>query len=628
MTSVNGVTTKTPEKIGPVTVFVGENEAGKTARLKAITIALLGHDPDLGVQPGSTIQYGGKSGLSVSLAFDNGTSTTRIFTRKSGKVVESGAATIEVPPVMLNAAEYFDLGNKDRMRAVFNLYGQVDEGLLEKCVDRVNAITMIPHTEFSAAKISELAGFIRLTWNDAAKTKSCSERLPVVVRALRDKINLLRSSKEAKSALSSERSDAGAIAVNPSQELRAAELELISANDAVSQLHAKRSAWEASVKKRAELEAVISGAPPKSQQELDAINAELENLQQLTQSFSSLSSAADADLRQAKHRVSTLATEWRRIQKNLEDLSAQASIEDKCPTCGSSGGEWQSIKENHAAEIQSKIAALNVEFNNSKAEYQKASEDVQRKSEIVATEKTKDEEHRIRVARLNELLAAMKLHQSETLQIEKAKSSLESLSAAEFTEQDNLELGVANGKVASAKAAKNAAMEKLQAFNRYQADRAAAAKLIEECESLDAEIEITKAAVCAVESVQEEEVDAIFEKLMAHANRFSSGILRAPIEFQDGDVGITVDGQFISRTLCGKERQIIQLAMCASLAANSPFKLLIVDEFSVFTPKTQRQLLERIVSLVNEGVIDQFIACGTSCVDVEGVTTIECRRAE
>lgn len=626
MSAFKGISTTVPEQIAPVTVFTGDNETGKTARLKAIMIGLLGHDPELGVQPGSTALHGGKNGLSVGLTFDNGTTNQRAYLRKGAKVTLNETAAITVPVVMLNAASYFDLGAKDRMRTVFALGGASPEDLLAKCKDRVSKIQMVPHGEVESSHLRSLSAFIDTTWT-ASVDKPGNEKLPIVIRALRDKINLLRASKDAKSALSAERSQADNITTNPTPEIKEVDATILRLQGSISQLKAKREAWEASVRKRTELESLIAGFTPANDEELAALRNERDELQATVEGFTSVSHAEAAALKAAKADVTRIRSEWGLAQVKLDSAKAETCPES-CPTCGSSSDGWATRKAEHAAGLVTKLAMLQADCERIHAAYTDAGQLVAKHTEALQRETTRDEEHRIRLARLNKVRGELQSIEQKASSVAQAKSTLESIQAAEFSEQDINDLESFTNQMVEANARKVAVMAKLQAWNRYQSDRAASAKLIEECEGLDAEIKVVKEVVATVEAVQESEVECIFKNLMAHANRFADGILRAPIEFRSGEVGIQIGDQFVSDTLCGKERQIVQLAMSAALAATSKFKLLMVDEFSVFSAETQRVLLERIVSLVNEGVIDQFIAGGTSCVPVDGVKIIECRRPE
>lgn len=626
MSAFKGISTTVPEQIAPVTVFTGDNETGKTARLKAIMIGLLGHDPELGIQPGSTALHGGKNGLSVGLTFDNGTTNQRVFTRKGAKVTLNETAAITVPVVMLNADSYFDLGSKDRMRTVFALGGASPEDLLAKCKDRVSKIQMVPHGEVESSHLRTLSAFIDTTWT-ASVDKPGNEKLPIVIRALRDKINLLRSTKDAKSALSSERSEADNITTNPTQEIKEVDATILRLQGSISQLKAKLDAWQASVKKRTELEALIAGFTPANDEELASLRKERDELQATVEGFTSLAHAEATALKAAKADVTKLRSEWGLAHAELESAKAQTCPES-CPVCGSSADGWAARKSEHAAGLVKQLAILKGNCERIQAAYTTAGELVAKHTEALQRETTRDEEHRIRLARLNKVRGELQAIEQKAASVAQAKSTLESVREAEFAETDIHTLEMFTNQMVEANAKKTVVMAKLQAWNRYQADRAASAGLIEECEGLDAEIKVVKEVVATIESVQESEVECIFKNLMAHANRFTAGILRAPIEFRNGEVGIQIGEQFVSDTLCGKERQIVQLAMSAALAASSSFKLLMVDEFSVFSAETQKVLLERIVSLVNEGVIDQFIAGGTSCVPVDGVKIIGCRRPE
>lgn len=108
--------------LGPVTVFVGPNTAGKTAVADAIRVGLTGQHGKLGKRD-VTLLAGSANSMSVEVGFANGNASVHDWHHKSGSWSYKGklAVGLPMPPVMLDAATYFALTADERIKFVFRL---------------------------------------------------------------------------------------------------------------------------------------------------------------------------------------------------------------------------------------------------------------------------------------------------------------------------------------------------------------------------------------------------------------------------------------------------------------------------------------------------------------------------
>lgn len=123
-------------------------------------------------------------------------------------------------------------------------------------------------------------------------------------------------------------------------------------------------------------------------------------------------------------------------------------------------------------------------------------------------------------------------------------------------------------------------------------------------------------------------VTAAFTVLLADANLIADAVLASPLAYKDGDLGrFDNEKRWIShRCFSGTEQAATYAAMSFALAATSPCRIVRVDELGRLDPKNKKRFIERMVQLVCDGKVDQFIGVDTVPLpysQVEGVHVIE-----
>lgn len=105
-------------------------------------------------------------------------------------------------------------------------------------------------------------------------------------------------------------------------------------------------------------------------------------------------------------------------------------------------------------------------------------------------------------------------------------------------------------------------------------------------------------------------------------------MLASPLAYKDGDLGrFDSQNRWIShRCFSGTEQAATYAAMSFALAATSQCRIVRVDELGRLDPKNKKRFIERMVQLVCDGKVDQFV--GIDCVaepynSVEGVHVIQ-----
>lgn len=110
--------------LSPVTLFIGPNDIGKSARLDAIRLALLGFLPELGKTNAATFTLSNASKMKVEAAIRGRPALVREW-KQSGKGVKLTSAGIdglpETPLVLLNADEYLERSDAARVQMIFDV---------------------------------------------------------------------------------------------------------------------------------------------------------------------------------------------------------------------------------------------------------------------------------------------------------------------------------------------------------------------------------------------------------------------------------------------------------------------------------------------------------------------------
>jgi hypothetical protein len=128
---------------------------------------------------------------------------------------------------------------------------------------------------------------------------------------------------------------------------------------------------------------------------------------------------------------------------------------------------------------------------------------------------------------------------------------------------------------------------------------------------IQVEIAVNKAMAAKIKELKKSLIDDSVGAAVAVANKFGAGILKTPLVYHDGVLGRLQDGTFIElQTFSGAELTLATAAFGVALASKSKEKIAIIDELSVFDDDRKAALIKNLGSLVDEGVIDQFI-----CVD-------------
>ncbi len=115
-----------------------------------------------------------------------------------------------------------------------------------------------------------------------------------------------------------------------------------------------------------------------------------------------------------------------------------------------------------------------------------------------------------------------------------------------------------------------------------------------------------KQAAELLRTVQAELVEAAFRPLLASANAYFPGVMRAPLDYHKGEVGMWVAGAWVGHaTFSGTERALTYAAIQAALAARSPVRVMLLDEMGRLTARNASEVAQLLLKAIDAGRLDQ-----------------------
>lgn len=594
-----------------ITVFVGPNFAGKTARLDAVTLGLLGYVPRLGKRNQDAFQYASGKRMSVTIETDKGTYER---TWEQGKSISyTGHDGPIVEPVLLDAAEYFALSERERMKLVFRL---CQSGLSKDMVPQLSAkLKSIPATEGmldAGGIIDEMLGKVK----EVAKGLTPQEQIGAVVEML---------SAQKKEYEAAARKLSGAVAVSDATatvtepvNLEAMKEEADKLRLLVTQAMVKKSELEKAIgfqnhtaARRAELEALIANKPKVAGQLIktewnkakhDKLSAALNNSRT---TLASMTAKRDA----TEQRKDELTVALKSLYEDVETVLSNAS----CPVCRAEGNEW---KARYAAKTDEQKAVYKQQMDTIAAEIRslnKAIECVEKEIPLITQELLQsDHEYKAHQQRAQQALEAQK----DMDLITRLEAELAALPEA----KDDLALHSELSSIEDKMDEMNAELQSLNMTIRQNEINAAAEKersnIVNQTARIKTAAVFYKAALKLAESIQAEIVESVFVKLLETANKLCGTFLLSPLVYHDGEIGRMSGKQFISvATFSGTETAAVFAALSLALAAGSGQGIVIIDELGRMDSDHKSKFMGKVSELIDDGTITQFIGADWSTND-------------
>ena len=620
-------------ELGAVNLVTGANFTGKTARLDAIRLGLLGFLPELGKQGASTFALANNGSLSVGLTTDTGLTSQRSWLSDKGRVKSTESGDLPTtPPVLMDPQEYFALGEKDRVRYVFGLADlESKTGVADTLIANLKRIKCSEHEAAHERKIAELCGLVDDTDRERHESSgSVQEWIDELIKRVRDDA---RTAKQVADRMNKtvQGNESLTASVTPASDVTDQLQEANTTRDGLvtrrAELFSERTRLTGIEAERSRLERFASGCVDQSDKRLFLIMVAREGeIAAATKGFVSKRAEAMGNLREIE---GTIKSDSRRLAEiKAERKAANAKfdaeiVQPGCPYCGACADGWQNqIKdgfnlqnEKFTEQIESltqSLAALG--YTQDKA------------TAALAAETLLDAEQEKLNSELWGIRENLKKIDAEVKALDNARAQLDGIEVIAPTKlaeiQGSLdaletELGSIDAQIAVLNAANRRFVEAQQDEARQAAAQIARMEI-------STDIEVLKEAVKMLESFQAHLVAEVFGDLLNAANKVTTGILRSPLEYREGEIGRTEGSVWVShRTFSGTEKAIAYAGMSLALAKDAPVRIVMIDELGRLDAENKTLLLQRMVELTTAGTLDQFIGVdATGSAPVAGVTMI------
>jgi DNA repair exonuclease SbcCD ATPase subunit len=174
----------------------------------------------------------------------------------------------------------------------------------------------------------------------------------------------------------------------------------------------------------------------------------------------------------------------------------------------------------------------------------------------------------------------------------------------------------------AAREAVTAAESNVRRLTQQRAEARTRAKAKEESDKVKIEAQVLKEFCRLLADMQAQIVNAAIGPIVDRLNVMFKGVLDMPLCYKDGIIGTESPTGFYSmRTFCGAEKALAMSAIGFALAAESPVKIVVLDEMGRIDSEYKKLFVETMFKLQASGIINQIIMADTSVADYKEFLT-------
>ena len=592
-------------------IVAGPNFSGKSTVPIALRLACVGSMPPpigkTGIWPAFAGNADEPGKMSVTATTDAGLSWTLEWEKKKESVSQRGQPpeSCTLPPVLCDPATFWSMTGAEQTRAIFAASGATvrRETLLE-AVQSVDGSPARVRDEVVATLGELLTKRLDANPEVSAATTLWLSDCSQLAKEERAKVKRL----EAKTAATFW---SGPIPADKTKELRAAREKL-----------AQLTRHEQSLRQAAASAADAASKAEKTRARLSVLDAILNAPQQpeppaLTEEDVERFAKAEEMAAELSAEVAKAVAEYDRMKLTRERLKSGT-----CPCCGNTGPGLADIDR----ALRSDMGKWSVDTALTKTQLQKASDElaaIEARNKAIDKTRREWERHRDDLEALRRERASI----AELAPVPEVPTTPEAIVQAkeECDRQTDL---VAELEGAQGEFARWAAI-------RDERDKAEADLIRARCT-----VEVVTEAAKKVGEKLDEAAGAAFGGTLKIANRLCEGLIASPLEFRDGMLGRKASKEDVQRTggtvregawiphtsFSGTEALIGYAGFAVAVASKAPFRLVVMDELNRLTSDRKRSLVARMLLLISEGVVDQFVGCDPEAA--ETFTLIDAARWE
>jgi hypothetical protein len=609
--------------LAPVTIFMGDNRAGKSARLAAIRLLVLGFEPKLGTLPSRSMKLCRPSQhmMSVSGQLSDGSTGKREFHRKGDNcsalppTIPAGLGSI--PIVLLDPREFFALKTGDMRRRYLVSACKIDgeQFTAAAVVAELKNIKLDHNTEQSETVLQELGEWLFRTAASSARDQAdwfqtwLNARLEDIkdkLRTAKADLDRMRKSVVATSQLqSTETPPPPSANVRETLAKQRSDQQDLATGLRITSECIKME--EVLITRRQKLETLIAEAVDPSNQIL-GLEKQLLEARDKVMSYKSDTDAIVARGKALRQQADSKQSDSDQLRERMRVRSAKhAELMEQscCPTCKADNTDWQKIIRADyiawLAEQQQLIDALSQQT----LELNQQIDNLKASHKLATAEDAKIASARHLCVQIEARLAILKLSQQGILTAQTelrtlgAPIDLTALREKLTKEEADLAVSTATVKATDELLARSVAAEQDELRKKQAGAEMATAKVRKD---------VLDAAVQVFTAFQSQMIETVFGKVIRTANQIAQSFITEGLAYDNGDIGYYSNGDWIDyTTFSGLEEVLTYVALSVALSPDCPLKLILLDEMGNLTPQNQRAVCQHAVALVKQGIITQFI---------------------
>lgn len=613
--------------LSPTTLIVGPNASGKSAILSTLRLCLLGYEPTLSRKKPDIFQLSSASTMGGAIEFENGLINT-FDLKMNAKGVVSGSfdLSIELPPILLDTKEYFDVPKNERTAF-----------LLKRVGAAAITVSSICNELFKVKDAVELMTELNIHLNTQLKAKGLQpfELVDCAQDFLRERrLNIQREIDALQGAVETavRQESEGQKPVLQNMEPQMAEQQRVIAekNKQLQQLREELGRINAFGQQVVDLRQKIENFKP-----IDAqpTRDQLTKLEAEHLSFGGVLDGSDVVLAEwerwneslsiSTRELTRLTQEIARLEKRHQEAKGQI-VKIVCQHCqkeneiGNTSVATEIHQQLEAARASAKTTENERELAQKKlAELKPQVEGFQKKAKEI-------EVNRAATTAAHAELERIDRHNRQIDQLKHLLTEAEAKLAAERPRAFNLEDGQrATRDLEEAQKALAALQQQQNQWVAQKADERRAEQAAEERRKKSEEVKQLTSALEAVRDYQQRIIGEAITPLMAAASMLTRPVMGFDLEYRDGDIGYIRGKNWVGyRTFSGTEELLFLAGLAVAFAQESPLKLVVMDELGRLTSGTKWTLMSAIRDLIDQGVIHQFVGVDVSADAYTGLKDI------
>lgn len=590
----------------PMVFIAGRNFSGKTSRIEAIRLALMGYIPEVGKRNSDTYDLASAGKLVAAVEFDNGARASRTLWREGQSIKADGTPPLD--NALLDSAYYFDLTDNERVQYAFSRVKLPDDCTAESIgvklrnlkFDRTTAAHEAARAEYLQTVLAVLAekgvndGLNVLVNNDLKTTYAAANR------RVKDTIGAVRTLTELKAR---EQECSAERLSELDRQLLLRRQELADEQTRNGARIERATAQQANKTRRQKIDASIAKEKSSVRTELEK---ELDALRLRVKPEETQNTIAEwaAQMETYQQQASEAMANERKAKQDLDDAKLALAELDSMPCCKYCGGKkagWKKMLAERLTADSEKASTALADWNLKKDAAQNLHSRVLEKHRAAtgAIQSNATLKNQIRMAECD--LQASKAAAARVAELEKELAGIPAPEPLEPTQNVTESIRT---EIVRVTALRDSAV-------RLQQDLKRAAEAEEAHQGAVAELEVIGAFGKELKAQQGKLIERVMGTLLETANRVTDGIMPA-IAYHDGEIGRWLNGRFVyHRTFSGTEKALTYIGIATALSMLSPFKLVILDELGRLDRENKLLVAVRMAYLQKTGVVDQVVLVDT-----------------